>query len=105
MMLKTLHSNFLDWEDTLRNIFILQWFSVCYVTKWLHAGKISWRQIRCVFTYTQIQSIRLNPSCTKGFGTHTKHQGGRGVEKDPPKYLKNEKCHKPETFEGVRSIL
>ena len=25
----------------------------------------------------------LNPPGTKGFGTHTKHQGG-GVEKDPP---------------------
>ena len=28
-----------------------------------------------------------------------------GVEKDPPQYLKNEKCYKPETFGGVRSIL
>ena len=26
----------------------------------------------------------LNPPGTKGFGTHTKHQGGGGVEKDPP---------------------
>ena len=25
----------------------------------------------------------FNPPGTKGFGTHTKHQGG-GVEKDPP---------------------
>ena len=49
-------------------------------------------------------SNRLNPPGTKGFGTHTKHQGG-GVEKDPPQYLKNEKCYKPETFGGVRSIL
>ena len=31
--------------------------------------------------------------------------GGGGVEKDPPQYLKNEKCYKPETFGGVRSIL
>ena len=46
----------------------------------------------------------INPPGTKGFGTHTKHQGG-GVEKDPPQYLKNEKCYKPETFGGVRSIL
>ena len=46
----------------------------------------------------------VNPPGTKGFGTHTKHQGG-GVEKDPPQYLKNEKCYKPETFAGVRSIL
>ena len=30
---------------------------------------------------------------------------GGGVEKDPPQYLKNEKCYKPETFGGVRSIL
>ena len=45
----------------------------------------------------------FNPPGTKGFGTHTKHQGG--VEKDPPQYLKNEKCYKPETFGGVRSIL
>ena len=26
---------------------------------------------------------QINPPGTKGFGTHTKHQGG-GVEKDPP---------------------
>ena len=30
-----------------------------------------------------IESNYLNPPGTKGFGTHTKHQGG-GVEKDPP---------------------
>ena len=29
----------------------------------------------------------------------------KGVEKDPPQYLKNEKCYKPETFGGVRSFL
>ena len=27
--------------------------------------------------------FHINPPGTKGFGTHTKHQGG-GVEKDPP---------------------
>ena len=47
----------------------------------------------------------FNPPGTKGFGTHTKHQGGGGVEKDPPQYLKNEKCYKPKTFGGVRNIL
>ena len=46
----------------------------------------------------------FNPPGTKGFGTHTKHQGGGG-RKGPPQYLKNEKCYKPETFGGVRSIL
>ena len=45
----------------------------------------------------------INPPGTKGFGTHTKHQGGG--RKGPPQYLKNEKCYKPETFGGVRSIL
>ena len=30
---------------------------------------------------------------------------GAGVEKDPPQYLKNEKCYKPETFRGFKSIL
>ena len=45
----------------------------------------------------------FNPPGTKGFGTHTKHQGGG--RKGPPQYLKNEKCYKPETFGGVRSIL
>ena len=52
----------------------------------------------------QFIGYNSNPSGTKGFGTHTKHQGG-GVKKDPPQYLKNEKCYKPETFGGVRSIL
>ena len=33
------------------------------------------------------------------------HQAPRGVEKDPSQYLKKEKCYKPETFGGVRSIL
>ena len=46
----------------------------------------------------------FNPPGTKGFGTHTKHQGG-GSKRTPPQYLKNEKCYKPETFGGVRSIL
>ena len=45
----------------------------------------------------------FNPPGTKGFGTHTKHQGGG--RKGPPQYLKNEKCYKPETFGGIRSIL
>ena len=31
--------------------------------------------------------------------------GGGGFEMDHLKYLKNEKCYKPETLEGVRSIL
>ena len=48
--------------------------------------------------------MHFNPPGTKGFGTHTKHQGGGG-RKGPPQYLKNEKCYKPETFGGVRSIL
>ena len=49
----------------------------------------------------------ISPSGTKGFGTHTKHQGGGGggVKKDAPQYTKNGKCYKPETFRGVRSIL
>ena len=50
------------------------------------------------------KSHNLNSSVTKGFGTHTKHQGG-GVEKDLPQYLKNEKCYKRETFGGVGSVL
>ena len=41
--------------------------------------------------FQTFSSLKLNPPGTKGFGTHTKHQGG-GVEKDPPQYLKNEKC-------------
>ena len=57
-----------------------------------------------VHTLHSLENISIfNPPGTKGFGTHTKHQGG--VEKDPPQYLKNEKCYKPETFGGVRSIL
>ena len=48
--------------------------------------------------------VDFNPPGTKGFGTHTKHQGG-GSKRTPPQYLKNEKCYKPETFGGVRSIL
>ena len=48
--------------------------------------------------------MTINPPGTKGFGTHTKHQGG-GRKGPPPQYLKNEKCYKPETFGGVRSIL
>ena len=49
----------------------------------------------------------INPSGTKGFGTHTKHEGGGGGESKRIhlQYLKNEKCYKPETFRGVRSIL
>ena len=47
--------------------------------------------------------VNFNPPGTKGFGTHTKHQGGGS--KRTPQYLKNEKCYKPETFGGVRSIL
>ena len=56
--------------------------------------------------YLENQSRRnnVNPPGTKGFGTHTKHQGG-GSKRTPPQYLKNEKCYKPETFGGVRSIL
>ena len=42
----------------------------------------------------------INPLGTKGFGTHTKHQGG-GVKKDPPQYLKNDNCYKPGTFRGA----
>ena len=30
---------------------------------------------------------------------------GGGRKGPPPQYLKNEKCYKPETFGGVRSIL
>ena len=37
---------------------------------------------------------------------HTKHRGGGGKgSKWTPKYLKNDKCYKPETLEGVRDIL
>ena len=45
----------------------------------------------------------FNPSGTKSFGTHTKHQG-EGVEMDPPIYLKNDKRYKPESLGGVRGI-
>ena len=45
----------------------------------------------------------VNPSGTKGFGTHTKNKGG--WKEPPPQYLKNDKCYKPETFGGVRGIL
>ena len=58
------------------------------------------------YMFRLMQMPFLNPPGTKGFGTHTKHQGGGGGgRKGPPQYLKNEKCYKPETFGGVRSIL
>ena len=50
----------------------------------------------------------LNPSGTKDFGTHNQSPRGKGgggrVEIDHPKYLKNDKCYKPETLGGVRAV-
>ena len=51
-----------------------------------------------------VEFLVFNPSDTKSFGTCTKHQG-REVGKDPTQYLNNEKCYKPETFGGARSVL
>ena len=52
---------------------------------------------------TPLGKGRVNPSGTKGFGTHTKHQGGGS--KRIPRYLKNDKWHKVETLRGVRGIF
>ena len=48
-------------------------------------------------------SLPVNPSGTKGFGTHTQHKGGG--RKGPTQYLKNDRYYKPETLGGVRGIL
>ena len=42
----------------------------------------------------------INPSGTKGFGTYIKHGRG-GVRHGSPRYLKNDKCYRPETLGGV----
>ena len=66
-------------------------------------------EIRSLLDYDRSQctdSSCLNPSGTKGFGTHTKHQGGGGGGGNgPAQYLKNDKRYKPETLGDVRGIF
>ena len=47
-------------------------------------------------TFKQI----FNPPGTKGFGTHTKHQGG-GVEKDPPSISRTRNATNLKPLEGL----
>ena len=42
----------------------------------------------------------FNPPGTKGFGTHTKHQGG-GVEKDPPSISRTRNATTLKPLEGL----
>ena len=42
----------------------------------------------------------VNPPGTKGFGTHTKHQGG-GVEKDPPSISRTRNATNLKPLEGL----
>ena len=42
----------------------------------------------------------FNPPGTKGFGTHTKHQGG-GVEKDPPSISRTRNATNLKPLEGL----
>ena len=70
-----------------------------YILKIVEKDPFLRLQVRAKEMFNQYM---FNPPGTKGFGTHTKHQGG---SKRTPQYLKNEKCYKPETFGGVRSIL
>ena len=73
-----------------------------HILNQLHLPSIhDWKTVSSQVSMDSFKCI--NPPGTKGFGTHTKHQGGES--KRTPQYLKNEKCYKPETFGGVRSIL
>ena len=45
-------------------------------------------------------TIYFNPPGTKGFGTHTKHQGG-GVEKDPPSISRTRNATNLKPLEGL----
>ena len=44
-------------------------------------------------------TLNLNPPGTKGFGTHTKHQGG--VEKDPPSISRTRNATNLKPLEGL----
>ena len=57
-----------------------------------------------LFRLFVIETVIFNPSGSKGFGAPRGGGGGEG-SKRTSQYLKNEKCYKPETFGGVRSIL
>ena len=43
----------------------------------------------------------INPPGTKGFGTHTKHQGGGVVEKDPPSISRTRNATNLKPLEGL----
>ena len=83
--------------------YIKEYILISLLFLYLFFNPIQTLQRHYLFRLFVIKTVIFNPSGTKGFGTHTKHQGG--WSKKTPQYLKNEKCYKPETFGGVRSIL
>ena len=54
-----------------------------------------WRKVNLFLTKT----LYFNPPGTKGFGTHTKHQGG--VEKDPPSISRTRNATNLKPLEGL----
>ena len=57
--------------------------------------------ISCEIPRHSHPSAFFNPPGTKGFGTHTKHQGGGGVEKDPPSISRTRNATNLKPLEGL----